>query len=124
MPAEANIIVELRTRIIEAARHCATNQGLNEKVLEMLVGSVVQTYPPEAVARELLSALWAKEHQPGQLDSLYDAICESLRELHPGSDAGLEALGLPRGAQRTRKGVGRVGRQHSKQDGGEAGSRR
>jgi hypothetical protein len=63
-------------------------------VLEMLVGSVVQTYPPEAVARELLSALWAKEHQPGQLDSLYDAICESLRELHPGSDAGLEALGL------------------------------
>jgi hypothetical protein len=94
IPAEANIVVELGTRITDAARHCATNQGLKEKVLEMLVGSLVQMYPPEAVATELLSALWAKDHQPGQLDSLYDAICELLRELHPDSDAGLEKLGL------------------------------
>jgi hypothetical protein len=90
----ADTIVELRTRITEAAKQSATNEGLEQQLLDMLVGSVVEIYPPEAVATEFLSALWAKEHQPGQLDSLCYGICDLLRELHPDSEANLEKLGL------------------------------
>jgi hypothetical protein len=90
----ADTIVELGTRITDAAKQSATNEGLKQQLLDMLVSSVVEIYPAEAVATEFLSALWAKEHQPGQLDSLCYGICDLLRELHPNCEANLEKLGL------------------------------